>query len=50
MKPRESVYSDTAREDVLKDSVEDKVHSVLSERLEDIFDMFGQIPDTLGDV
>ncbi len=33
-----------------KDSVEDKVHSVLSERLEDIFDMFGQIPDTLEDV
>ena len=27
-----------------------KVHSVLSERLEDIFDMFGQIPDTLEDV
>lgn len=33
-----------------KDSVEDKVHKVLSERLEDIFDMFGQIPDTLEDV
>lgn len=33
-----------------KDSVEDKVHSVLSERLENIFDMFGQIPDTLEDV
>ena len=33
-----------------KDSVEDKVHSVLSERLEDIFDRFGQIPDTLEDV
>ena len=33
-----------------KDSVEDKVHRVLSERLEDIFDMFGQIPDTLEDV
>ena len=32
------------------DSVEDKVHRVLSERLEDIFDMFGQIPDTLEDV
>ena len=33
-----------------KDSVEDKVHRVLSERLEDIFNMFGQIPDTLEDV
>ncbi len=33
-----------------KDSVEDKVHSVLSERLSDIYDMFGQIPDTLEDV
>ncbi len=33
-----------------RDSVEDKVHRVLSERLEDIFDMFGQIPDTLEDV
>jgi superfamily II DNA or RNA helicase len=33
-----------------KDSVEDKVHSVLSERLNDIYGMFGQIPDTLEDV
>lgn len=33
-----------------KDSVEDKVHEVLSERLENIKDMFGQIPDTLEDV
>lgn len=33
-----------------KDSVEDKVHSVLSDRLSDIYDMFGQIPDTLEDV
>jgi len=33
-----------------KDSVEDKVHSVLSGRLNDIYDMFGQIPDTLEDV
>lgn len=33
-----------------KDSVEDKVHRVLSQRLNDIYDMFGQIPDTLEDV
>ncbi len=33
-----------------KGSVEDKVHSVLSSRLESIKDMFGQIPDTLEDV
>lgn len=33
-----------------KDSVEDKVHMVLSQRLNDIYDMFGQIPDTLEDV
>ena len=33
-----------------KDSVEDKVHKVLSQRLNDIYDMFGQIPDTLEDV
>ena len=33
-----------------KDSVEDKVHKVLSERLNDIYNMFGQIPDTLEDV
>lgn len=33
-----------------KDSVEDKVHKVLSSRLNDIYDMFGQIPDTLEDV
>ena len=33
-----------------KGSVEDKVHSVLSKRLNDIYDMFGQIPDTLEDV
>lgn len=31
-------------------SVEDKVHKVLSDRLNDIYDMFGQIPDTLEDV
>lgn len=33
-----------------KDSVEDKVHKALSKRLNDIFAMFGQIPDTLEDV
>ncbi len=33
-----------------KDSVEDKVHRVLSQRLSDIYGMFGQIPDTLEDV
>ena len=33
-----------------KDSVEDKVHKVLSERLNDIYNMFGQILDTLEDV
>jgi superfamily II DNA/RNA helicase len=31
-------------------SVEDRVHQLLSERLESIRDMFGQIPDTLEDV
>ncbi|NCB42799.1 MAG: helicase SNF2 [Clostridia bacterium] len=33
-----------------KDSVEDKVHTVLSDRLKNIKDMFGQIPDTLEDI
>jgi len=33
-----------------KDSVEDKVHTVLSSRLKNIKDMFGQIPDTLEDI
>jgi SNF2 family DNA or RNA helicase len=33
-----------------KDSVEDRVHSILSERLENIYGMFGQIPDVLEDV
>lgn len=31
-------------------SVEDRVHSVLADRLEAIHDLFGQIPDTLEDV
>lgn len=33
-----------------RDSVEDKVHRVLADRLEAIHDLFGQIPDTLEDV
>jgi superfamily II DNA or RNA helicase len=33
-----------------KDSVEDRVHRLLSSRLKNIQDLFGQIPDTLEDV
>ncbi len=33
-----------------KDSVEDKVHEILSKRLHNIMDIFGQIPDTLEDI
>lgn len=33
-----------------KDSIEDKVHSRLSKRLETISDVFGQLPDVLEDV
>jgi len=33
-----------------KDSVEDRVHELLSERLENIHNIFGQIPDILEDV
>lgn len=33
-----------------KDSVEDKVHSKLSGRLQNIYTLFGQIPDVLEDV
>jgi ERCC4-related helicase len=33
-----------------KDSVEDRVHSKLSDRLQNIYTMFGQIPDVLEDV
>lgn len=33
-----------------KDSVEDRVHSLLSDRLQNIFKMFGQVPDVLSDV
>ncbi len=32
-----------------KDSVEDRVHELLSDRLHDIFSLFGQIPDVLED-
>lgn len=31
-------------------SVEDRVHDLLSQRLEDIFNLFGQIPDVLEDL
>jgi PLD-like domain/Helicase conserved C-terminal domain/SNF2-related domain len=33
-----------------RDSVEDRVHEVLADRLEAIHNLFGQIPDTLEDV
>lgn len=33
-----------------KGSVEDRVHELLSERLENIYNLFGQIPDVLQDV
>lgn len=33
-----------------RDSVEDRVHAVLADRLEAIHTLFGQIPDTLEDV
>jgi hypothetical protein len=33
-----------------RDSVEDRVHELLSDRLESIFQMFGQVPDILEDV
>lgn len=33
-----------------KDSVEDRVHDLLSDRLENIYNLFGQIPDILEDV
>ena len=33
-----------------RDSVEDRVHHVLAERLQAIHELFGQIPDTLEDV
>jgi superfamily II DNA/RNA helicase len=33
-----------------QDSVEDRVHELLSERLESIYTLFGQLPDILEDV
>jgi hypothetical protein len=33
-----------------RDSVEDRVHQLLSTRLQDIYHLFGQIPDVLEDV
>ena len=33
-----------------KDSVEDRVHQLLSQRLESIYQLFGQLPDVLEDV
>jgi hypothetical protein len=33
-----------------RESVEDRVHDLLSERLRTIRDLFGQLPDTLEDV
>ena len=33
-----------------KDSIEDRVHAVLADRLQDIHSLFGQIPDVLEDV
>ena len=44
-RPRVSIFN--AR---YKDSVEDRVHDLLSERLKGIHDLFGQLPDTLEDV
>lgn len=33
-----------------KDSVEDRVHKLLSDRLQNIYSVFGQLPDTLEDI
>ncbi|MBA7591878.1 RNA polymerase-associated protein RapA [subsurface metagenome] len=44
---RDKVYIYNMR---YKDSVEDRVHQLLSGRLEGIYQMFGQIPDVLEDV
>jgi hypothetical protein len=44
---RDAVYLLNMR---YRGSVEDRVHELLSERLEDIFNLFGQIPDVLEDV
>lgn len=44
---RDTVYVYNMR---YKGSVEDRVHHLLSERLKEIHDLFGQIPDVLEDV
>lgn len=44
---RDAVYIYNMR---YKGSVEDRVHELLSDRLEDIYRLFGQIPDVLDDV
>jgi SNF2 family DNA or RNA helicase len=44
---RDTVYVYNMR---YKDSVEDRVHHLLSSRLQSIFNLFGQIPDVLEDV
>ena len=44
---RETVYVYNMR---YQGSVEDRVHAMLSDRLKNIHDLFGQIPDTLEDV
>ena len=44
---RDTVYICNLR---YKDSVEDRVHELLSERLESIYALFGQLPDVLEDV
>ena len=43
---RDEVYVYNMR---YRDSVEDRVHELLSDRLEGIYDLFGQIPDVLED-
>jgi len=44
---RDEVYVYNMR---YRGSVEDRVHELLSDRLEDIYNLFGQIPDVLEDV
>ncbi|MDK2972504.1 MAG: hypothetical protein PWP23_2259 [Candidatus Sumerlaeota bacterium] len=44
---RDTVYVYNMR---YKDSVEDRVHQLLSSRLQEIFRLFGQVPDVLEDV
>lgn len=44
---RDTVYVYNMR---YKDSVEDRVHQLLSSRLQSIYQLFGQIPDVLEDV